>query len=193
MPLIPLSANGGTLPPAFASLLSFLSPSQLQSAFTQLSGEAGTGAAQAGTQAMNSFLSLVTNPFAENRPFAPNRPVSPMYVKAVPRAAAWNPDPRRWGIWAAAYGGQTNAAGDALGVGSHDRSVSDVGFATGLDYRVTPYTVAGFALAGGGYPLWLVGRSRQRTQRHVPGGPLQLDACRCGLCLGRNRLRLSSV
>ncbi|WP_172804525.1 ice-binding family protein [Afipia sp. GAS231] len=142
--------NGGALPSAFASLLSFLSPSQLQSAFTQLSGEAGTGPAQAGTQAMNSFLSLVTNPFAENRPFAPDRPVSPIYVKAVPRAAAWNPDPRPWGIWAAAYGGQTNANGDALGVGSHDRSVSNVGFATGLDYRVTPYTVAGFALSGGG-------------------------------------------
>ena len=141
--------NGGTLPPAFASLLSFLPPSQLQSAFTQLSGEAGTAPAQAGTQAMNSFLSLVTNPFAENRPFAPTRPVSPMYVKAVPGAVAWNPDPRLWGVWAAAYGGQTNANGDALGVGSHDRSVSDVGFATGLDYRVTPYTVAGFALSGG--------------------------------------------
>ena len=142
--------NGGTLPPAFANLLSFLSPSQLQSAFTQLSGEAGTGAAQAGTQAMNSFLSLVTNPFAENRPFAQNRPAPPMYVKAVPLAAALNPDPRRWGVWAAAYGGQANATGDALGVGSHDRSVSGAGFATGLDYRVTPYTVAGFALAGGG-------------------------------------------
>jgi outer membrane autotransporter protein len=142
--------NGGTLPPAFANLLSFLSPDQLASAFTQLSGESGTGAAQAGTQAMNSFLSLVTNPFAENRPFAPARPVSPMYVKAVPAAVAWNPDPRRWGVWAAAYGGQANAAGDALGVGSHDRSVSAVGFATGLDYLVTPYTVAGFALAGGG-------------------------------------------
>ena len=141
--------NGGAVPPAFASLLSFLSPSQLQSAFTQLSGEVATGPAQAGTQAMNSFLSLVTNPFADNRPFAPNRPVSPMYVKAVPRAAAWNPDARLWGVWAAAYGGQTNANGDALGVGSHDRSVSDVGFATGLDYRVTPNTVAGFALSGG--------------------------------------------
>jgi hypothetical protein len=66
--------NGGTLPPAFANLLSFLSPGQLESAFTQLSGEAGTGAAQAGTQAMNSFLSLVTNPFAENRPFARTAP-----------------------------------------------------------------------------------------------------------------------
>jgi uncharacterized protein with beta-barrel porin domain len=139
--------NGGTLPPAFANLLSFQSASQLQSAFTQLSGEVGTGAAQAGTQAMNSFLSLVTNPFAENRPFAPTRP--PMYVKAVPGAAVLNPDPPRWGVWAAGYGGQTNAAGDAFGVGSHDRSVSDAGFATGVDYRVTPYTVAGFALSGG--------------------------------------------
>ena len=149
--------NGGTLPPAFATLLSFLSPGQLQSAFTQLSGEIGTGAAQAGTQAMNSFLSLVTNPFAENRPFAQNRPAPPMYVKAVPRPVAWNPDSRPWGVWAAAYGGQTNANGDALGVGSHDRSVSNVGFATGLDYRVTPYTVAGFALAGGGTRYGLSG------------------------------------
>jgi uncharacterized protein with beta-barrel porin domain len=144
--------NGGTLPPAFANLLSFLSPSQLESAFTQLSGEAGTGAAQAGTQAMNSFLSLVTNPFAQNRPFAQPRPVSPaMPVKAISVTPALNPpDARRWGIWAGAYGGQTNAAGDVLGVGSHDRSVSAAGFATGLDYLVTPYTVAGFALAGGG-------------------------------------------
>jgi len=142
--------NGGTLPLGFANLLSFLSPSQLQSAFTQLSGEIGTGPAQAGTQAMNSFLSLVTNPYAENRPFAPNRPVSPiMPVKANSVTPALNPDPRPWGVWAAAYGGQTNATGDTLGVGSHDRSVSDVGFATGLDYRVTPYTVAGFALSGG--------------------------------------------
>src|SRR6202790_2944655 len=113
--------NGGTLPPAFASLLSFLPPSQLQSAFTQLSGEVGTGAAQAGTQAMNSFLSLVTNPYAENRPFAQNRPVSPMMpVKAISVTPALNPDPRPWGFWAAAYGGQTNATGDAFGVGSHD-------------------------------------------------------------------------
>jgi hypothetical protein len=80
--------NGGTLPPAFANLLPFLSPSQLESAFTQLSGEVGTGAAQAGTQAMNSFLSLVTNPFAENRPFAPNRPVlrcTSRLSRALPR------------------------------------------------------------------------------------------------------------
>src|ERR1700722_10072237 len=140
-------AGGGTLPLAFLNLFN-LSPSQLASAFTQLSGETATGAAQAGTQAMNSFLSMVTNPFDTNRPFAENRQLPTMFVKAAPLGAA--PDPRRWGIWAAGYGGQTNAAGDPLGVGSHDRSVSTYGYATGLDYLVTPYTVAGFALGGGG-------------------------------------------
>jgi uncharacterized protein with beta-barrel porin domain len=146
--------NGGTLPLAFQNLLSLLSPSQLAEAFTQLSGEAGTGAAQAGTQATNSFLSLVTNPFAANRGFAPERrpPPSPMliYKTAYKAPAEAAPDPRRWGIWAAGYGGGSNAAGDPLVVGSHDRSVSTFGYATGLDYRVTPDTVAGFALAGGG-------------------------------------------
>lgn len=145
-------AAGGTLPASFQTLLATLSPAQLAAAFTQLSGEAGTGAAQAGTQAMNSFLSLVTNPFADNRGFAPERPRPPLIVKAPvykgPIGAA--PDPRRWSIWGAGYGGQSNAAGDVFGVGSHDRSVRTYGFATGLDYRVTPYTMVGFALAGGG-------------------------------------------
>ena len=52
-------SNGGTIPLAFTNLFN-LSPSELASAFSQLQGEPGTGVAQAGTQAMNSFLSLVT-------------------------------------------------------------------------------------------------------------------------------------
>ena len=35
-------------------------------------------------------------------------------------------------------------------VGSHDLSARTAGFAGGLDYRLTPDTVVGFALAGGG-------------------------------------------
>ena len=34
--------------------------------------------------------------------------------------------------------------------GTHDSSARTFGYATGLDYLVTPYTVVGFALAGGG-------------------------------------------
>ncbi|MES2198522.1 MAG: ice-binding family protein [Pseudomonadota bacterium] len=144
--------NGGMLPLPFLNLFN-LSAGDLGNALTQLSGENSTGIAQVGTQSMNSFLSLVTNPFADNRGWTPVNPPSrpPLYAK-VPfyKAAAAGPaaDPRRWNIWGAAYGGQTNTSGTALD-GSHDRSARSYGFATGLDYRVSPYTVVGFALAGG--------------------------------------------
>ena len=145
------TSNGGVLPLAFVNLFN-LSPSDLGNAFAQLQGEAGTGAAQAGTQAMNSFLSLVTNPFENNRG-APEIPLPPrpmlIYKAPVYKAPAEAaPDPRRWSIWAAAYGGQNNTTGDSW-AGSHDRSARTFGYATGLDYRVTPYTVVGFALGGG--------------------------------------------
>jgi len=144
-------SNGGTLPLGFLNLFN-LSPADLGNSLTQLSGESGSGIAEAGIQSMNSFLSLVTNPYANNRGFTPENPLprpaliykAPVY-KAPAVAVA---DPRRWSIWAAAYGGENNTTGNAL-AGSHDRSARAYGFATGLDYLVTPYTVVGFALAGG--------------------------------------------
>lgn len=149
-------ANGGLLPLAFLNLFN-LSPADLGNALSQLSGEPGTGIAQAGTQAMNSFLALVTNPFAENRAQEPPR--SPLITKtAYYKAGAAAPvaDPRNWSIWAAAYGGQSNYNGNVF-VGSHDATSRTYGFATGIDRRVTPYTVVGFALAGGGTSYGLFG------------------------------------
>ena len=146
------TSNGGTLPLAFVNLFN-LSPTNLANGLTQLSGEAGTGAAEAGVEAMNSFLSLVTSPFTGNRGFAPESPAPtrPMFYKGpvYKGPAGAEPAPSPWSIWGAVYGGQTDISGDSL-AGSHDRSVGAIGFATGLDYRITPYTVAGFALAGGG-------------------------------------------
>ena len=140
-------ANGGTLPLPFVTLLT-LSPAELGNALTQIQGETGTGVAEAGVQAMNSFLSLVTNPFLDNRGFVPNPPPQPgIYYKSLVYQAPV--DPRRWNIWGAGYGGQSNLSGSAL-AGSHDLSARAYGFATGLDYRVTPYSVVGFALGGGG-------------------------------------------
>jgi outer membrane autotransporter protein len=144
------TSNGGALTLPFLNLFN-LSPANLANALTQLSGEAATGTSRAGFQVTNSFLSLVTNPFADNRGFAPqNQPVYPLIYKAPVYKASPDamPDPRRWDIWAAAYGGQNNTAGDIL-AGTHDTLTRTFGYATGLDYRVTPYTVAGFALAGG--------------------------------------------
>ncbi len=143
-------ARGGTLPLGFLNLFN-LSPADLASVLTRLQGENGTGIAQAGIQAMNSFLSLVTNPFAADRFAPPSPPPRPGYYKAPVYKAMNQPvaDPRRWNIWAAGYGGQSDLSGNAL-VGSHDLSARAYGFATGFDYRVTPYTVVGFALGGGG-------------------------------------------
>lgn len=150
--------NGALLSLGFINLFN-LSPPDLANALTQLSGEPATGVAQAGTQAMNSFLSLLTNPFADNRGFADTPlPRPPLIYKAVAykASAAAVVDPRRWSIWGAAYGGQNNTSGDAL-LGSHDSSARIYGLATGIDYRVTPYTVAGFALAGGATDYGLSG------------------------------------
>ena len=145
-------AGGGLLPLAFLNLFN-LSPADLGNALSQLSGEPGTGITVAGTQAMNSFLALVTNPFAENRGFAQEPPPrSPLITKtAYYKAGAAGPvvDARNWSIWAAAYGGQGNSSGNAF-LGSHDATSRTYGFATGIDRHVTPYTVVGFALAGGG-------------------------------------------
>ena len=57
---------------------------------------------------------------------------------------------QRWSAWGGGYGGSNRTSGDPAVVGSHDLSARTAGFAGGLDYRVTPNTVVGVALAGGG-------------------------------------------
>ena len=144
------TAKGGTLPLGFINLFN-QSPTNLGNALSQIQGETGSGVAQGGIQAMNSFLSLVTNPFLDNR-LMPNVPPPQrgVYYKAVKAVQYQAPvDPRRWRIWAAGYGGQTNLNGSAS-AGSHDLTARGYGFATGLDYRILPSTTVGFALAGGG-------------------------------------------
>ncbi|MGA3309942.1 MAG: ice-binding family protein [Xanthobacteraceae bacterium] len=142
---------GGSLPAGFLAL-STLSPSALTDALLQLSGQAATAAAPTGILAMSSFLSLVTNPFAD-RGFPP--PPPPLIYKTL----AFNeaaPDPSRWGIWAAAYGGLYNIAGNSS-AGTSAWSASTFGAVIGLDYRVTPYTMVGVALAGGSINFGLSG------------------------------------
>ena len=142
---------GAVLPVAFLNLFN-LSPANLANALGQLSGELGTAVAPAGVLATNSFLSLVTGPFADSRDVAPPPPPPPpliyktSFYKAPFEAA---PEPSRWGVWTAAYGGTSNADGDPL-VGSNDRSARVFGSALGLDYRITPYTLVGVALGAGG-------------------------------------------
>jgi hypothetical protein len=72
--------GGAVLPVAFLNLFN-LSPANLANALGQLSGELGTAVAPAGVLATNSFLSLVTGPFADSRDVAPPPPPPPLIYK----------------------------------------------------------------------------------------------------------------
>src|SRR5262249_44965984 len=56
----------------------------------------------------------------------------------------------RWSAWGAAFGGYNRTSGDPAVAGTHDLAARAGGFAAGMDYRVAPDTVVGFALAGAG-------------------------------------------
>ena len=158
--------NGGALPPGFASVFG-LTGGNLANALSQLSGEAATGAQQVAFQMTNQFLGLMLDPFVDGRSgmagaggpalgFAPEREDLPddialaysSVLKAPPAKAPGFE--QRWTVWGGAYGGSNRTSGDPAVVGSHDLAARAAGFAAGLDYHLTPNTVVGMALAGGG-------------------------------------------
>ena len=60
-----------------------------------------------------------------------------------------DPFAQRWSVWAAGFGGSQTTDGNAT-LGSNNTTSRIYGDAVGADYRFSPYTLAGFALAGGG-------------------------------------------
>jgi autotransporter-associated beta strand protein len=158
--------NGGTLPPNFLALFN-LTGANLGNALTLLSGESATGAQQGAFQLMTQFLGVMLDPFVDGRagvggvygyaiPFAPEREPLPAdialaYAKVlrtpVYKAALFE---QRLSVWGAGYGGYNKTSGDPVVIGSHDLTAHTAGGAAGLDYRIAPGTVVGFALAGGG-------------------------------------------
>jgi autotransporter-associated beta strand protein len=153
----------GRDPGAFGGLFT-LSPAALPAALTQLSGELGTGLANASLLDMDQFLQLMLDPFVDGRNagtagptlgFAPDRRASTdalnqllafdrMATKA-PKLDAYSP---RWTVWGGAYGASATLRGDATVAGSHDIAARNAGFAAGVDYLLTPDSIAGFALTG---------------------------------------------
>jgi outer membrane autotransporter protein len=168
--------SGGALPPNFLPLFN-LTGGNLANALSQLSGEAATGAQQAGFQLTNQFLGLMLDPFVDGRggvagtsgpalAFAPDRDDAPpddialayskvlKAPKAAPPAASFD---QRWSAWGGGFGGANRTSGDLAVLGSHELSARTAGFAGGLDYRLTRDTVVGVALAGGGTNWSLAG------------------------------------
>jgi uncharacterized protein with beta-barrel porin domain len=138
---------------------------------SQASGETATGTQQATFDAMNLFLGLLTDPFIDGRGGARGGAgATPLAAEGATAYAAkrqnaardafakfptkadvarndlFNP---RWSVWGAAYGGGSRTDGNTA-LGSNDATARAFGFAAGADYRISPATIAGFALAGGG-------------------------------------------
>jgi uncharacterized protein with beta-barrel porin domain len=157
--------NGSNIPAGFQAL-NALTPSQLATALSQLSGEAATDSQRGAFQMMTEFLGLMTDPFVDGRAgmagpggvrgfAAEEEPLPPELASAYAAvfkapAAKTAPFEQRWSMWGSAYGGSGHTNGDVAGVGSHDFSARTGGFAAGADYLVSPFTIVGFALAGGG-------------------------------------------
>jgi autotransporter-associated beta strand protein/T5SS/PEP-CTERM-associated repeat protein len=159
--------RGGALPPNFAAIFG-LTGSNLANALTALSGEAATGAQQVGFQMTNQFLGLMLDPFVDGRSsgvpgtsgpalgFAPEQEALPEDIALAYSSALKAPAlpaatfDQRWTAWGGAYGGGNKTSGDPTVLGSHDLTANTAGFAAGLDYRLTPNSVVGIALAGGG-------------------------------------------
>jgi uncharacterized protein with beta-barrel porin domain len=111
---------------------------------------------------MNLFLSLLTDPFIDGRGgsvtaggSAPAGYASTQKTGAARDAyAMFTKAPvttfdQRWSVWGAGYGGSQTTNGNTA-LGSNTAISSIYGTAVGADYRFSPSTIAGFALAGGG-------------------------------------------
>ena len=148
--------NGGVLPPGFQALAG-LSGAALDNALDQLSGPAGVSFIQGGFTAGSMFLNLVLNPFNEGRsgstvgPAIGYAPQSKVSQGAAQAFASVKDAPatfdQRFGFWASGYGGSGTVDPSS---GATTTTTRVYGYASGLDYRVTPDTVVGFALGGGG-------------------------------------------
>ncbi|WP_240543921.1 autotransporter outer membrane beta-barrel domain-containing protein [Bradyrhizobium canariense] len=175
--------NTGSLPVVLANL----SPTGL----TQASGESGTGSQQTTFNAMNQFIGLLTDVFSAGRGGAPGATpyadetnatayaatrknasdaLASIYRKAPPLTFE-----QRWDVWAAGYGGSQATDGNAA-LGSNNATSSVYGTAVGLDYRFSPSTIVGFALAGGGTGFNVTGLGWGRSDLFQAGAFVRHNA-----------------
>jgi uncharacterized protein with beta-barrel porin domain len=84
------------------------------------------------------------------------------YTKVL-RAPVYKAIPfeQRWSVWGAGYGGRNRTSGDPVVIGSHDLTARTAGGAAGMDYRIAPATIVGFALAGSGTG-WSLAQGQRR-------------------------------
>ena len=160
--------TSGGIPMVFGALTPY--------GLTMASGELPTRAQQTSFDSMDLFLGLITDPFVASRGDAVTSGASVAgYADESPGVSAYAPKDRprskrerdayaaiyrkapppvetftqRWSVWAVGYGGSQTTDGNAV-LGSNTATSRVFGTAVGVDYRFSPKTLAGFALAGGG-------------------------------------------
>jgi autotransporter-associated beta strand protein len=171
----------GSIPIVFGTL----TPTGL----TQASGEGAAATQQTAIDAMTQFISVMTDPFAAGRSDAGSIALSfdqgdPSNATAssgrkrsktereaygmITKAASRAPFEARWNVWAAGFGGAQTSDGNAA-LGSSNATSRIGGIAVGADYWLSPQTVAGFALAGGGTNFDVVGGASGRSDLFQAG------------------------
>ncbi|WP_176479252.1 autotransporter outer membrane beta-barrel domain-containing protein [Mesorhizobium sp. WSM3860] len=178
--------NGGTLSSGMASLFG-LTGSDLTGALSQASGESATGVQQTTFYAMDQFLGVMTDPSVAGRgdsagvgagptafadepmPYASTEggerdPYDAMTAKA-PAAPGFVP---RSNAWASVFGGAQTTSSNAAAEPNGLRS-GLYGTVVGADYRFSPDSVAGFALAGGGTSFSVDGIGNGRSDLFQAG------------------------
>ncbi len=184
-PIVNFFNSNGGIPLAFGGL----TPAGL----IQISGETATGSQQTTFNAMNQFMGLLTDPFIDGRgdgvsagssagasayasPDMPRsgaaRDAHAMFTKAAVMA---DPFAQRWSVRAAGYGGSQTTDGNTT-LGSNNTTSRIAGTAVGADYRISPNTLAGFALAGGGTNFSVVNSGSGRSDLFQAGAFIRHNA-----------------
>ena len=149
---------GGADVSAFIPLY-LLSQSALPQALSRLSGEAATGTEETALRAASLFLNLMLDPMAGARGAAASG-ASPSLIQMADPPAGRPGMPgtvQGWSLWTKAFGQASRLNADpATGANAHSSGI--YGVAAGADRRLTPDTLVGFALAGGGTSYGLGGR-----------------------------------
>jgi fibronectin-binding autotransporter adhesin len=160
---------------------------------TQASGELATRTQQTSFEAMNLFLGLLTDPFVAGRgenaappagasqftesddanAYASNgkarsKSEREAYAAVYRKASIRDTYDPRWSVWAAGYGGSQTTDGNTV-LGSNNARSSIGGVAVGADYRFSPYTLAGFAVSGGGTNFSVVNSGTGRSDLFQAG------------------------
>ena len=157
---------------------------------SQASGESAVGSQATTFGAMNQFMGIMTDPSTAGRNGGANAPAyaeedsaaSAYASRGKPRSnsereayaavyskapLARNYDPR-WSVWGAGFGGSQTTDGSTT-AGTNTSTSRLFGVAAGADYILSPHTVAGFALAGGGTSFSVAGGGSGRSDLFQAG------------------------